>query len=98
MHDYDDPVRRPHRLRLPRVADPHHPPLKGPPMRHHKVLVAVPLIALALAAAGCGTKNPGTTGGAKGEKTIAFVPKLRGIPYFEALRAGGDDAAKKRGG
>jgi rhamnose transport system substrate-binding protein len=68
-------------------------------MRHQRILVAVPIVALALASAACGTKDAGTgsTGGGGKQKVIAFVPKLRGIPYFEAMKAGGDEAAAKLG-
>jgi rhamnose transport system substrate-binding protein len=56
------------------------------------------MVALALVLAGCGTKDPGgSTGGGGDEKTVAFVPKLLGIPYFEAMKAGGEEAAKKLG-
>jgi rhamnose transport system substrate-binding protein len=66
--------------------------------------IAVPAVALALALTACGSKqvgggSAGSTGGSGGGKqpTVAFVPKLVGIPYFEAMKAGGDEAAKKLG-
>jgi rhamnose transport system substrate-binding protein len=64
-------------------------------MRHQKLLAVA---ALALLLTACGTKDPGgsDSGGGK-TTTVAFVPKLRGIPYFEAMKAGGDEAAKKLG-
>ncbi len=68
---------------------------------------AVVTVAAALALSGCTKKNDttstggGSAGGAGGasaaggaKKKIAFVPKLQGIPYFEAMNAGGQAAAK----
>jgi rhamnose transport system substrate-binding protein len=75
-------------------------------------LVAVSLAA-ALVLTGCTKKNDSTatsTGGAaaSGESSatgsgtgqkhkVAFVPKLQGIPYFEAMNAGGQQAAEELG-
>lgn len=60
--------------------------------------VVVAMCALMLVLAACGEKEaPGgaTGGGGGGSATkVAFVPKLVGIPYFEAMKAGGDQAAK----
>src|SRR5690606_3957907 len=62
--------------------------------------------AAAVALAGCTSRNdpgqdpePGDdTGGAAVEDlTIAFVPKLQGIPYFEAMNTGGQQAAEELG-
>jgi rhamnose transport system substrate-binding protein len=66
-------------------------------MRHPRTLATVTLVALTLVLTACGTKDPGAGNGTAGETTVAFVPKLRGIPYFEAMQAGGDEAAKKLG-
>lgn len=44
---------------------------------------------------GGGTASSGAAGGAM--KKIAFVPKLQGIPYFEAMNTGGQEAAKALG-
>lgn len=56
---------------------------------------------LAVAAIGltaCTSKNDGGGGGASGDQiTVAFVPKLQGIPYFEAMNAGGQNAAEDLG-
>ena len=65
-----------------------------------RVLVATCALALALAA--CGKKEaPGAAGGGGGgggqAVKVAFVPKLVGIPYFEAMKTGGDKAAKDLG-
>jgi rhamnose transport system substrate-binding protein len=55
----------------------------------------------AIALTGCTKKNetdaPAT--GASGTKTykVAFVPKLQGVPYFEAMNSGGKEAAKALG-
>ena len=60
-------------------------------------------LAAALALTGCTKKNDTATPAAGGtgssaaggaQKKIAFVPKLQGIPYFEAMNAGGQAAAK----
>ncbi|ODT26005.1 MAG: sugar ABC transporter substrate-binding protein [Microbacterium sp. SCN 69-37] len=53
----------------------------------------------ALALTGCTNKNaePSASGGSSDGPTIAFVPKLQGIPYFEAMNAGGEAAAADLG-
>ncbi|MBB2948664.1 rhamnose transport system substrate-binding protein [Actinoplanes lutulentus] len=55
----------------------------------------------ALALTGCTKKNDDTaaSGDATGDKTykVAFVPKLQGVPYFEAMNAGGKEAAAALG-
>ncbi|WIM98841.1 autoinducer 2 ABC transporter substrate-binding protein [Actinoplanes oblitus] len=55
----------------------------------------------AVALAGCTKKNDNdtATGSADGKKTykVAFVPKLQGVPYFEAMNAGGKAAATALG-
>lgn len=62
--------------------------------------------AAAVVLAGCTSRNtdtgssaePGATDGASAEGlTIAFVPKLQGIPYFEAMNTGGQQAAEELG-
>ncbi|QWF83629.1 autoinducer 2 ABC transporter substrate-binding protein [Amycolatopsis sp. CA-230715] len=52
-----------------------------------------------LAAAGCTQKNSGgdAGGNAGGKHQIAFVPKLQGIPYFEAMNTGGKGAEQALG-
>ena len=65
--------------------------------RGNKGLV-VGALALAgtIAVAGCGSSSSSAPGG--GHKiTVAFVPKLQGIPYFEAMNAGGKKAAQELG-
>jgi rhamnose transport system substrate-binding protein len=68
-----------------------------------KRATAVGAIALAVVvtAAGCTTRNDDDSGGAGGGEddqiTVAFVPKLQGIPYFEAMNAGGEAAAADLG-
>ena len=43
--------------------------------------------------AATGASSAAASGGATGEKVrVAFVPKLQGIPYFEAMNAGGQEA------
>jgi rhamnose transport system substrate-binding protein len=71
-------------------------------------LAAVLGLGLALAASGCGQGSGGSAssgsggggggGGGGGDKvTVAFVPKLQGIPYFEAMNTGGAAACKEIG-
>jgi rhamnose transport system substrate-binding protein len=54
-----------------------------------------------LALAGCTQQNPGGGGGEGGggedQVSVAFVPKLQGIPYFEAMNTGGQKAAQELG-
>jgi rhamnose transport system substrate-binding protein len=71
-------------------------------MRSPRTLtIAVALTAAAaVALSGCTKKNSSTTGSAGGtSKTVkvAFVPKLQGVPYFEAMNAGGKKAATAMG-
>ena len=57
------------------------------------------MLAASVAISGC-SKKSGTTGSSSGgakKLTIAFVPKLQGIPYFEAMNTGGQQAAKDLG-
>ena len=58
----------------------------------------------ALLLAGCTSRNDsggstdgGDPGGSAEGLTIAFVPKLQGIPYFEAMNTGGQQAAEELG-
>src|SRR4051812_5711916 len=44
---------------------------------------------------GSASSDSGDSGG--GDVTVAFVPKLQGVPYFEAMNAGGKAACKKLG-
>ncbi|WP_072314843.1 autoinducer 2 ABC transporter substrate-binding protein [Agrococcus sp. Marseille-P2731] len=62
--------------------------------------------AAAVVLAGCTSRNdtgatpaPGATesGGGDEQVTVAFVPKLQGIPYFEAMNTGGQQAAEELG-
>jgi rhamnose transport system substrate-binding protein len=60
--------------------------------------LAVGVLATSLALTGCSKKSNGSASGGKNDKvTVAFVPKLQGIPYFEAMNTGGKQAAKKLG-
>jgi len=58
--------------------------------------------AAALVLAGCTSRDdaPAASGGAEGgddQITVAFVPKLQGVPYFEAMNTGGQAAAEELG-
>jgi rhamnose transport system substrate-binding protein len=74
--------------------------MKAP--RKATVVVAIGL-AGALALSGCSKKSDTSTssstqsGGSSKQVSVAFVPKLQGIPYFEAMNAGGQAAAKDLG-
>lgn len=68
--------------------------------KHLKVAAVLAVGALMLSA--CTSKNDSTSAGstaASGAEavTVAFVPKLQGIPYFEAMNAGGQKAAEELG-
>jgi rhamnose transport system substrate-binding protein len=71
--------------------------------RAGKVTTVVAVSAM-LALTGCtkkndtGTATTGAAGSTGGKKiSVAFVPKLQGIPYFEAMNAGGKKAAQELG-
>jgi rhamnose transport system substrate-binding protein len=75
------------------------------PARKLSALVALGAAA-ALALTGCTQKNQADTGAASGGAgasaaaatyKVAFVPKLQGVPYFEAMNAGGQKAAAALG-
>ena len=75
-------------------------------MQSRLKMTAVVLIAMALTLTmgACTKKNQtaapagsASGGGAGGTVKVAFVPKLQGIPYFEAMNAGGKEAASKLG-
>ncbi|MCZ2837927.1 autoinducer 2 ABC transporter substrate-binding protein [Modestobacter sp. VKM Ac-2985] len=72
--------------------------------RRNRATVAVVGVGMALTLAGCGEGSGGSAGGSGGGSgggddmpTIAFVPKLQGIPYFEAMNAGGEAACEELG-
>jgi rhamnose transport system substrate-binding protein len=44
-----------------------------------------------------GSGSSGSAGGGGGDYTVAFVPKLQGIPYFEAMNSGGEAACAEIG-
>jgi rhamnose transport system substrate-binding protein len=76
-------------------------------MRHARRVTAMIAIgaAAAIAMTGCTKKNEtdaGAGGGGTGAPAsttykVAFVPKLQGVPYFEAMNAGGQKAAAELG-
>jgi rhamnose transport system substrate-binding protein len=62
--------------------------------------VLVLMVCAALALVGCSKKEEGGSASGGGEtKTVkvAFVPKLQGVPYFEAMNTGGKQAAQDLG-
>ena len=64
-------------------------------------VMAVGLIG-ALALSGCSKKTQTASAGSgassgNAQVSVAFVPKLQGIPYFEAMNTGGQQAAKDLG-
>jgi rhamnose transport system substrate-binding protein len=76
-------------------------------MRHARRVTAMIAIgaAAAIAMTGCTKKNETEAGGGGGGTgtpasttyKVAFVPKLQGVPYFEAMNAGGQKAAAELG-
>lgn len=46
---------------------------------------------------GNGDGDSGATGDGGGDIQVAFVPKIQGIPFFEAMNTGGQDAAEELG-
>ncbi|BCJ46383.1 sugar ABC transporter substrate-binding protein [Actinoplanes ianthinogenes] len=70
-------------------------------MRSRLALAVALTTTAAVALAGCTKKNDNdtATGSTDGKKTykVAFVPKLQGVPYFEAMNAGGKAAATALG-
>lgn len=66
--------------------------------RRHGLAVASLATAFALAATGCaGGNKSATSGESTSDVSVAFVPKIQGIPFFEAMNKGGSDAAKEFG-
>ncbi len=62
-----------------------------------RIAMAAVLATLLAAPAACSSRNqpaPASTGGSASGKaiTVAFVPKIQGIPYFEAMNTGGKKA------
>ncbi len=67
-------------------------------MRKLKGLSPLMAVLAVIGLAGCGTaSNPSAATSAHGSYSIAFVPKLIGIPYFSAMNQGGKAAAKRFG-
>jgi rhamnose transport system substrate-binding protein len=74
-------------------------------MIRRRKLAAVTGLALALVASGCGQGSGGSAsgggggggGGGEDQVTVAFVPKLQGIPYFEAMNTGGQAGCQELG-
>jgi rhamnose transport system substrate-binding protein len=73
-------------------------------MLNRRITAALAVAAAgALALAGCTQQNPGGGsgggggGGGEDRVQVAFVPKLQGIPYFEAMNTGGQKAAQELG-
>ena len=62
--------------------------------------ILVFVVCAALALVGCSKKEEGgSAAGGGGSETVkvAFVPKLQGVPYFEAMNTGGKQAAQDLG-
>ncbi|WP_296194387.1 autoinducer 2 ABC transporter substrate-binding protein [uncultured Microbacterium sp.] len=72
-------------------------------MRKKLMAIGALAVVATLALAGCTSRDSGGASGAAsggtGDKkvTVAFVPKLQGIPYFEAMNTGGQKAASELG-
>ena len=63
--------------------------------------IAALALAGTLAVSGCTSKNdtnaPSSGGSGTAKIKVAFVPKIAGIPYFEAMNEGGKEAAAEMG-
>ncbi len=69
-------------------------------MKRRLALATSLVVALALTVTGCAGGNQSqstTSGSASGQTSVAFVPKIQGIPFFEAMNKGGQDAGKEFG-
>lgn len=75
-------------------------------MRKNLLALGAVTVAAAIVLAGCtargagsggGSAPPSDGGGSAGQISVAFVPKLQGIPYFEAMNTGGQRAADELG-
>src|SRR3954454_1451388 len=72
-------------------------------MTRRRRLAAALGLAATLTIAACGqgsggSASSGSSGGSgRGNYTVAFVPKLQGIPYFEAMNTGGKQACEELG-
>lgn len=67
-------------------------------MRTSRTVLTVSALTLAgLVLSGCGGGDGGGEGGEDETVTVAFVPKLQGSPYFEAMNAGAERAAEDYG-
>ena len=68
-----------------------------------RTVVVLVALTMTVTAAACTKKNQtaepaASASGGGGTVKVAFVPKLQGIPYFEAMNAGGKEAASKLSG
>ena len=67
-------------------------------VRKMKVVPAVLLVSLAVIAAACGVgQQPSSQGGGGGPEKVCMMPKLVGIPYFNASETGAKEAAEELG-
>ncbi|QPP05685.1 substrate-binding domain-containing protein [Streptomyces bathyalis] len=68
-------------------------------MRISRGVAAGVVVALSasMTLAGCSKKNNGSGESGGDKPKVAFVPKVQGIPYFEAMNKGGKKAAKDLG-
>lgn len=74
-------------------------------MRKNLLALGALTVAASIVLAGCtsrggdagGSAAPSDGGGAGDQISVAFVPKLQGIPYFEAMNTGGQKAADELG-
>lgn len=68
--------------------------------RNTRIALVAAGLTVALVAAGCMQKNDSSApddGSTNDMVTVAFVPKLQGIPYFEAMNSGGKMAEQDMG-
>ncbi len=65
------------------------------PTKTFRLATALGVVASLLALGGCSGGMP--SGAAPAQPRVVFVPKVAGIPYFEAMNTGGREAAKQLG-
>lgn len=67
-------------------------------MRRNTAMIAIGLVlAGSLTLTGCAGGAADKTDSTSGTLKVAFVPKIQGIPFFEAMNSGGQAAAKEFG-
>ena len=66
-------------------------------MTNARTFLCAALLPLALAGPGCGSRTDSPDAGKAGALKVGMMPKLVGIPYFNACREGAEEAARELG-